>query len=74
MLVLLIVGTNDLILFWYVWNNIYLVLAVFNDSLFIYSHSFILNSSAFVKKSGSVFWGLVRLLSVLKSTVSSHRI
>ena len=64
MLVLLILGTNDLFLLWYVWNNIYLVLAVFNDSLFISSHSFILNSSAFVKKSGSVFWGLVRFLSV----------
>ena len=42
------------------WNNIHFVLAVFNDNLFISSHSFILNSSAFVKKSGSVFWGLAR--------------
>ena len=71
MLVLLILGTNVLILFWYVWNKIYLVLAVFNDSLFISSHSFILNSSVFINKSASVLWGLVRLLSVLKSTVSS---
>ena len=64
MLVLLILGTNDLILFWYVSNNIYFVLAVFNDNLVISSHSFILDSSAFVKKSASVFWGLVRLLNV----------
>ena len=71
MLVLLILGTHVLILFWYVWNNIYLVLVVFNDSLFISSHSFILNNSAFFSKSGSVLWGLARLLSVLKSTVSS---
>ena len=71
MLVLLILGTNVLILFWHVWNNIYLVLAVFNDSLFISSHSFILNSSAFINKSGFVLRGLARLLSVLKSTVSS---
>ena len=46
-------------------NNIYFVLAVFNDSLFISSHSLILNSSAFINKSVSVLWGLARLLSVL---------
>ena len=64
-------GTNVLVLFWYLWNNICLGLAVFNDSLFVSSHSFILNSSAFINKSGSVLWGLARLLSVLKSKVSS---
>ena len=71
MLVLSILGTKCLSPFRYEWNNIYLVLAVFNDSLFISSHSFILTTSAFINKSGSVLWGLARLLSVLKSTLSS---
>ena len=52
-------------------NNINLVLAILSDSLFISSHSLILESSSFIKQFGSMFGVLVRLLTVLKSVVSS---
>ena len=53
------------------WNNINLVLAILSNSLFISSHSLILESSSFIKQFGSMFGVLVRLLTVLKSVVSS---
>ena len=53
-----------------IWNNINFVLAL-SDSLFISSHSLILKSSSFIKKCGSMFGVLVKLLTVLNSVVSS---
>ena len=53
------------------WNNINFVLAILSDSLFISSHSLILKSSSFIKQFGLMFGVLVRLLTVLKSVVSS---
>ena len=42
-----------------------------SDNLFISSHSLILKSSSSIKQFGSMFGVLVKLLSVLKSVVSS---
>ena len=45
MIVLIILGVSVLTFLLCIWNNIYLVLAIFSDNLFISSHSLILKSS-----------------------------
>ena len=45
MIVLMILGVSVLTFLLCIWNNIYLVLAIFSDNLFISSHSLILKSS-----------------------------
>ena len=71
MIVLQILGVSVFTFLLCMWNNINLVLAILSDSLFISSHSLILKSSSFIKQFGSMFGVLVRLLTVLKSVVSS---
>ena len=45
MIVLIILGVSVLTFLMCIWNNIYLVLAIISDNLFISSHSLILKSS-----------------------------
>ena len=45
MIVLIILGVSVLTFLLCIWNNIYLVLAIFSDNLFISSHLLILKSS-----------------------------
>ena len=45
MIVLIIVGVSVLTFLLCIWNNIYLVLAILSDNVFIASHSLILKSS-----------------------------
>ena len=71
MIVLIILGVSVLTFLLCIWNNIYLVLAILSDNLFISSHSLILKSSWFIKQFVSVFGVLVKSLTVLKSVVSS---
>ena len=71
MFVLIILGVSVLTFLLCIWNNMYLVLAIFSDNLFISSHSLILKSSWFIMQFASVFGVLVKLLTVLKSVVSS---
>ena len=71
MIVLQILGVSVFTFLLCMWNNINLVLAILSDSLFISSHSLILKSSSFTMQFGSMFGVLVRLLTVLKSVVSS---
>ena len=72
-IVLQILGVSVFTFLLCMWNNINLVLAILCDSLFISSHSLILKSSSFIiyHLFGSMFGVLVRLLTVLKSVVSS---
>ena len=70
-IVLIILGVSVLPFLLCIWNNINLLLAILSDSLFISSHSLIFNSSSFIKQFGSMFGVLVKLLTVLKSIVSS---
>ena len=71
MIVLQILGVSVFTFLLCMWNNINLVFPILSDSLFISSHSLILKSSSFIKQFGSMFGALVRLLTVLKSVVSS---
>ena len=71
MIILIILGVSVLTFLLCIWNNIYLVLAILSDNLFISSHSLILKSSSIIKQFGSMFGVLVKLLTVLKSVVSS---
>ena len=71
MIILIILGVSVLTFLLCIWNNIYLVLAILSDNLFISSHSLILKSSSFIKQFGSMFGVFVKLLTVLKSVVSS---
>ena len=71
MIVLIILGVSVLTFLLCIWNNIYLVLAILIDNLFISSHSLILKSFSFIKQFGSMFVVLVKLLTVLESVVSS---
>ena len=45
MIILIILGVSVLTFLLCIWNNIYLVLAILSDNLFISSHSLILKSS-----------------------------
>ena len=45
MIVLIILGVSVLTFLLCIWNNKFLVLAIFSDNLFISSHSLILKSS-----------------------------
>ena len=69
MIILIILGVSVLTFLLCIWNNIYLVLAILSDNLFISSHSLILMSSSFIKQFLSMFGVLVKLLTVLKSVV-----
>ena len=71
MIILIILGVSVLTFLLCIWNNIYLVLDILSDNLFISSHSLTLKSSSFIKQFGSMFGVLVKLLTVLKSVVSS---
>ena len=50
MIILIMLGVSVLTFLLCIWNNIYLVLAVLSDNLFISSHSLILMSSSFIKQ------------------------
>ena len=50
MIILIILGVSVLTFLLCIWNNIYLVLAILSDNLFISSHSLILMSSSFIKQ------------------------
>ena len=71
MIILIMLGVSVLTFLLCIWNNLYLVLAILSDNLFISSHSLVLKSSSFIKQFGSMFGVLVKLLSVLKSVLSS---
>ena len=71
MIILIMLGVSVLTFLLCTWNNLYIVLAILSDNLFISSHSLVLKSSSFIKQFGSMCGVLVKLLSVLKSVVSS---